>query len=95
MFQNITDEDRQENVSEEVLKEKLDIKGILKKLFTKQKIFVYIISFMLSMVSTVNVMAPFGLAIFAAALANGLPAGVVFAVCLIGTVLRNRSDREL
>ena len=32
-------------------------------------------------------MAPFGLAMFAAVLSNGLPGGVVFAVSLIGTLI--------
>lgn len=88
MFQNIAEEEKQENIIEdEIVQNKIDIKDILKKIFTKQNIIVYIISFMLSTVSTVNGMAPFGLAIFAATLSNGLPAGIVFIVSLIGTLV--------
>lgn len=84
MFQNIAEEEKQENIIEENEKQgNIDLKSITKKLFTKQNILVYIISFMLSMVSMVNGMAPFGLAIFAATLSNGLPAGVIFIVSLI------------
>ncbi len=91
MFQNIAYEEKKENSVEEN-SENLDNlkeskKEVLKKLFTKQNILVYIISFMLSTVSTVNGMAPFGLAIFAAALSNGLPAGIVFIASLIGTII--------
>ncbi|MDE5831250.1 MAG: hypothetical protein K2H53_06695 [Clostridia bacterium] len=83
MFQNIDVEEKvDETVANETSQEKINKKEVLKKLFTKQNILVYIISFMLSTVSTVNGMAPFGLAIFAAVLSNGLPAGVVFAVTL-------------
>ena len=77
MFQNINvaEEEKDEEVIEnENFNQKIDIKAILRKLFTAQNIFVYILSFMLSMVSTVNGIAPFALAIFAAALSNGLPA---------------------
>lgn len=84
MFQNIAEEEKQENVIEEKKKqESIDLKEVFRKLFTKQNILVYIISFMLSTVSTINGMAPFGLAIFAASLSNGLAAGVVFVFSLI------------
>ena len=87
MFQNIAVEDKNEEdvIEENEQREKIDINSLLKKLFTKQNIMVYIISFMLSTVSTVSGIAPFGLAIFAASLSNGLPAGIVFILTLIGT----------
>ena len=61
MFQNIVDEEKEENVSREDIKidKKESVKNILKKLFTKQNILVYILAFMLSMVSGINGMAPF------------------------------------
>ena len=93
MFQNIDlEEEEKEDViiEENENKEKIDIKEIAKKLCTKQNILVYIISFMLSTISTVNGIAPFALAIFAGALSNGLPAGVIFIISLIGTAIRNR-----
>jgi len=93
MFQNIVEEKQENAEVEEIEKNKIDIdvKEILKKSFTKQNILVYIIAFMLSTVSTSsNGLAPFGLAIFAAGLSNGLPAGIIFIVSLIGTAIRNR-----
>ena len=88
MFQNITDEEKIENAVEEtVIQEKIDIKSMLKKSFTKQNILVYIISFMLSTVTTINGIAPFGLAIFAATISTGLPGGIVFLFSLIGTLI--------
>ena len=81
MFQNIDVEekiDKEEN-KQDTLWEKANKKEILKKIFTVQNILVYIISFMLSTVSTVNGMAPYG-----------LPTGVVFAVTLIRNYNRNR-----
>lgn len=92
MFQNIVDEEKQEDIiiDEELKTNKIDIdvKEVLKKSFTKQNILIYIISFMLSTVSTsTNRIAPFGIAIFAATLSNGLPAGITFLVTLIGTAI--------
>lgn len=88
MFQNITEEEKIENIAENIkVSEKIDIKEILKKSFTKQNILVYILSLMLGAVSTVNGIAPFGLAIFAASLSNGLPAGLVFVFSLIGMMI--------
>lgn len=95
MFQNITEEEKQEKtIEEQEWTSKINIKEILSKVFTKQNILVYIISFMVSMVSTVNGIAPFALAIFAAALSNGLPAGIVFVFSLIGTLIRSRWRRN-
>lgn len=88
MFQNIAEEEKiEEAVERDIIAEKLDVKEIVRKLCTKQNILVYILSFMLGCVSTINGMAPFGVAIFAAALSNGLPAGVVFVFALIGTLI--------
>lgn len=96
MFQNIVEEEREEKVSQEEIKidKKENIKNILTKLFTKQNILVYILSFMLSMVSGINGMAPFGLAIFAAALSNAVPAGIIYILTLIRNFnwLRNTND---
>ena len=46
MFQNIVDEKEEERLEENIQEEKIDIKKIILKLFTKQNILVYIISFM-------------------------------------------------
>ena len=88
MFQSIIDVEKEENAVEENIlndNKKENIKLLIQKLFTKQYIFTYIIAFMLSMVSSINGMAPFGLAIFAAAISNAVPAGIIFVLTLIGT----------
>ena len=88
MFQNIVEEKEEDYVQAEInIDKKEKIKNILKKLFTIQNILVYILSFMLSMVSGINGMAPFGLAIFAAALSNAIPAGIIYILTLIGTLI--------
>lgn len=76
MFQNIVDLEKEENIKIEqiTIDKKYRIKQMIKKLFTKQNILMYIIALMLSTVSGINGMAPFGLAIFAAAISNALPA---------------------
>ncbi|MCI9366453.1 MAG: hypothetical protein HFJ54_08155, partial [Clostridia bacterium] len=61
------------------------VKQVIKKLFTKQNILMYILAFMLSTVSGINEMAPFGIAIFAAMLSNALPIGITYLIVLIGT----------
>ena len=48
MFQNIVQEEKEQDIEEEIVNNKQDIKDYLKKLFTKQNIFVYILSFMMS-----------------------------------------------
>ena len=89
MFQNIVDVEKEENAVEENYSnndnKKENIKNLIQKLFKKQYILTYIIAFMLSMVSSINGIAPFGLAIFAAAISNAVPAGVIFILTLIGT----------
>lgn len=50
MFQNISRDDLGSQNEDIKLNQKIDIKEILKKLFAKQNIILYIISFMISMV---------------------------------------------
>lgn len=87
MFQNIIDVEKEETSNAEEVSKKRDIKNTLKKLFTKQNILVYILSFMLSMVSGINGIAPFGLAIFAATLSNALPTGIIYILSMVGTLV--------
>lgn len=86
MFQNITDEDikdQEDNLSQKERKNKID----LKNLFSLSDIVLYAISFMASMVGFGNEFAPFALAIFAATCSNKIPAGIVFIVTCIGTLI--------
>ena len=89
MFQNIVDVEKEENQTDtngfDEKNKKEVIINLLKKLFTKQNILTYIVAFMLSMVSSINGIATFGLAILAAGISNAVPAGVIFILTLIGT----------
>ena len=92
MFQNITrDANDNQNYNEE--NKKVSTKDVLKNLFAKQNIFLYIITFMLSMVgfNTNNLIfsfVPFGLAIISGALSNNRPIGIMYVLSLIGTFIR-------
>ena len=85
MFQNISEEYKQN--SEEEIVEKKSIKDILKKFLTKQNIILYIISFMVSMVSFDDNIYPFGLAMLAATCSINAPVGVVFIITALGTLI--------
>lgn len=86
MFQNIIDEEIKEDESldtDKAGKPKINFKG----LFSVSDFILYAISFMVSMVSFGGEFAPFGLAIFAAACSNKIPAGVIFIVTCIGSLI--------
>lgn len=83
MFQNLNNSNEEEYKQEEK-KPKINIKN----LFQEQNLFLYIISFMVSMVSFNGEFAPFGLAIFAACCSNRKPVGIVYVVTLIATLIK-------
>lgn len=93
MFQNIS-KDSKMNLNEDVeLNQKKEIKEILRRLFTRQNIILYIITLMVSMVGfdsnqIIFSIVPFGLAFIAATLGNGLPIGIMYLISLIGTFLK-------
>ena len=91
MFQNISKEsDENQNFYEDVeLNKKEKIKAILKKCFSKQMVILYIVSFLLSMVSfkTNKELAPFGIAILVATLANCIPIGIVSLLVVAGSAI--------
>ncbi|MCI8361749.1 MAG: SpoIIE family protein phosphatase [Clostridia bacterium] len=82
MFQNIEKNFEENQNSYEQVNKSETINEIIKKSFTKQKVLLYIISFMVSLVSFgVNKdLAPFGIAIFAAILSNSVPVGIPFII---------------
>lgn len=93
MFQNISKESEQEFNEEIKVNKKEEVKEIFKKLFTKQNIILYIITFMVSMVniSSDNVMfsiTPFGIAIIAAALSSNMPVGIMYVISLISIFIK-------
>lgn len=85
MFQNIENEIDTEELEEGEFINKNKKSVIFGKIFTKQNIILYIISFMMSTVSCGNNMAPFGLAMFAAICSNKIPVGIIYVITLIGT----------
>ena len=92
MFQNITRDsnDNTEFYDEEI--KKVNTKDVLKRLFAKQNIVLYIVTFMISMVgfdnnSLIFSLVPFGLAIIVAALSNDRPIGIMYILSLIGTYI--------
>lgn len=90
MFQNITkDSDENQEYYDEGVK-KVITKDVLKRLFAKQNLILYIVTFMISMVGFNNssllfTITPFGLAIIASALGNNRPIGIMYVLSLIGT----------
>ncbi len=86
MFQNISEEVEEEiETQEENKKDKW--KAIVKNMLKPQNILLYVVAFFASMVSIVDGLAPFGLAIFAAACSSGVIAFPVFIATLIGTLI--------
>lgn len=90
MFQNIQNdfqEEQDEQVDDQVNKvnKKERVVSLIKKLFTKQQIVLYLISFMVSCIGFGTDFAPFGLAIVAACISNYISAGIVFVLTAIGT----------
>ena len=79
-YQDIKD---QENQTKSRKVKKID----LKNLFSLSDIVLYVVSFMISMVGFGKEFAPFAFAMFAATCSNRIPAGIVFIVTLIGTLI--------
>ena len=86
MFQNIIDEEIKENESFDTDNKKKKIIN-LKNLFSVSDFILYAVSFMVSMVGFGEEFAPFGLAMFAAVCSNKIPAGIVYIVTCIGTLI--------
>lgn len=93
MFQNISREDI-DNQNEEVkIHKKENMQEVFKRLFAKQNIVLYVISFMISMVglrsdNVIFSIVPFGLSFIAAALSNGQAIGIMYVLSLLGTFLK-------
>lgn len=80
MFQNIT--------SSQVKQEKNFARRIdIKNLFKLNDIILYAVAFLISMVGFDGDLAPFGIAIFAAACSNRIPVGVLYIFILVGTFI--------
>ncbi len=92
MFQNIDVKNADTTVNEEESnynKGKFEVfNRIIGQALTKQNLLLYLISFMMSMVSCGDGIAPFGMAIFAAACSNSVPVIFIYIVTMIGTALK-------
>ena len=96
MLQNISEKYNQTSRSqtyEDNNISKINYSEIFSKLFTKQKIVIYIIAFMISMCSFGEgtesmLISPFGLAFIAAATSYGIPIAFCFIASLIGTIVK-------
>ena len=92
MFQNITRDSLGNQNEYDGNDKKVLAKDVLKRLFAKQNIILYVVTFLISMVgfsgnSLVFSMVPFGLAMIAAALGNNKPVGIMYILSLIGTFI--------
>ena len=92
MFQNISRALNSDGNNYEENDKKVNIKDVIKKLFAKENLVLYVITFLISMVgfsenSLILSFAPFGLAIIAGALSNNRPIGVMYVLSLIGTFI--------
>ncbi len=87
MIQNITREYEKENKEAEI-----NYKEIVKKLFTVPNIIIYIMTILISTVSfgssTDILIAPFGIALVAAAISAGMPIAMVYISSIIGTAIK-------
>lgn len=91
MFQNIDVKNAETAVSEEnnYNKGKIEIlKGIIGQALNKQNLLLYLLSFMMSMVSFGNGTPPFSIAIFAAACSNSIPVFFIYVLTMLGTAIK-------
>lgn len=88
MFQNIekNSDENQNNYENVEFSKSKEIKATLKECFTKQKIMLYIISFMVSTVAfgTNKELAPFAVAMLASILSQSIPIGIPLIIIGIG-----------
>ena len=91
MFQNITKHVEPQNDEADIkINNKFNIKQVIQSLLKGQNILLYIISFMLSLVSG-NIgldYSIFALAIFAAACSNGIPTGILYIITMVATLIK-------
>lgn len=87
MFQNIANEfeDAQPKDTQRDVEFQKNKKKTLKRVFKKQNIVLYLLSFMVSTVGFGTEFAPFGLSMLAALCSNNIPIGIVYMITAIGT----------
>lgn len=92
MFQNISKDfiEEQEELEKNSISKKQAIWEVLKKIFSKKNIIIYVIGIMVSQVSFGgnNAITPFGVAFIVAMLSNCMPIGVLSIAVTISTLIR-------
>ena len=92
MFQNITKNWEDEEYEDVEFDRKAAVQESLKQAFSMNKIVLYVLSFMLSMVGVGQtqtiVVAPFAIAVLAAAMSNQIPIGILYLVNAIGVTIK-------
>ena len=93
MFQNVS-KDYTEDNKEINIKNNKSIKDILKNIVKGQSIILYILSLMLSCVNGIGLSySVFAISIFAAAISNGIPVGVLFVLTMVGTLIKFQTKK--
>ena len=98
MFQNISKDFEEEKQNKDVeFNKKNRLKDVLQKSFSKQMIILYVVTFLLSLVSfqTEQSLAPFGVAIVVATLSSCKPIGIVGVLATIGAAISQGSHATL
>lgn len=92
MFQNVdlkNAESNENTIDNNYNKGKIEnIISIIGQVFNRKNILLYILSFMLSMVSFGDGIQPFSIAIFAAACANSIPVIFIYLFTILGTAIK-------
>ena len=75
---------------EEEISKSTEDRSLFKRLFSLKNIIIYVVAFLISMISVKrgNFIAPFGIAIVAASMSNGIPIIFVLLASLIGTTIK-------
>ena len=87
MFQNVSNNRINENNEKES-----KFEAVLKELFTLHNIIIYILTFLVSMVSIKSEIIPFGLAILAACMGGTVPIFMVYIVSFVSTCIFHGAD---
>ena len=86
MFQNISKDTTEEEIK---VSDNSSIKKIIKSFIKGQSVLLCIFSFMLSCIDGIGLnYSLFAYAIFAATISNGIPAGAIYIITFIGTLIK-------
>lgn len=96
MFQGVAGDYNKKNRSKDINFNQIDVKDLLTKLFSIRNIIIYVISFLISMVSfggdSSLGIVPFSLSIVAASASCGIPISVVYLTTILGSFIGLGAD---